>query len=57
MIGVGICSLVTLGLAPAMLTIVVGFAIWYYFYIWYFRLTTRDAAAVVGTGLLPPSAL
>jgi tetrahydromethanopterin S-methyltransferase subunit C len=40
-----------------MLTIVVGFAIWYYFYIWYFRLTTRDAAAVVGTGLLPPSAL
>jgi tetrahydromethanopterin S-methyltransferase subunit C len=57
MIGVGICSLVTLGLAPAMLTMVVGFAIWYYFYIWYFRLATRDAAAVVGTGLLPPSAL
>jgi tetrahydromethanopterin S-methyltransferase subunit C len=35
----------------------VGFAIWYYFFIWYYRLATRDASAVVGTGLLPPSAL
>jgi tetrahydromethanopterin S-methyltransferase subunit C len=40
-----------------MLTIVVGFTLWYYFFVWYFRLAKRDAAAVVGTGLLPPSAL
>lgn len=57
MFGLGICSIATIGLAPAALTIVVGFAIWYYFYVWYFRLAKRDAAAVVGTGLLPPSAL
>jgi len=55
MIGIGICDLTTLGLAPALLTIVVGFAFWYYNYIWYFRLAKEDAAAVVGTGLLPPS--
>lgn len=54
-IATGICALFTLGLAAGMVEIVVGFAIWYYFYIWYFRLVRRDAAAVVGTGLLPPS--
>jgi len=57
MFGLGICSIVTIGFAPAMLTIVVGFALWYYFFVWYFRLAKRDAAAMVGTGLLPPSAL
>jgi tetrahydromethanopterin S-methyltransferase subunit C len=57
MIALGICSLKTLDLPSAMVTIVVGFAVWYYFYVWYFRLAKRDAAAVVGTGLLPPSAL
>lgn len=57
MIALGICAILTLGLVAGMLEIVVGFAIWYYFYIWYFRLVKRDAAAVVGTGLLPPSAL
>jgi tetrahydromethanopterin S-methyltransferase subunit C len=57
MFGLGICSIVTIGLASASLTIVVGFALWYYFFVWYFRLAKRDAAAVVGTGLLPPSAL
>jgi tetrahydromethanopterin S-methyltransferase subunit C len=57
MIALGICSITTLDLASAMVTIVVGFAVWYYFYVWYFRLVKRDAAAVVGTGLLPPSAL
>ena len=56
-IATGICALLTLGLAPGMVQIVVGFAIWYYFYVWYFRLAKRDASAVVGTGLLPPSAL
>ena len=57
MVATGICALYTLGMAAGLLQIVVGFAIWYYFYVWYFRLVKRDAAAVVGTGLLPPSAL
>jgi tetrahydromethanopterin S-methyltransferase subunit C len=56
-IATGVCALMTLGLAAGMVEIVVGFAVWYYFYIWYFRLAKRDASAVVGTGLLPPSAL
>ncbi len=56
-IATGICALMTLGLAAGMVQIIVGFAIWYYFYVWYFRLVKRDASAVVGTGLLPPSAL
>ena len=56
-IATGVCALLTLGLAAGMVQIVVGFAVWYYFYVWFFRLARRDAAAVVGTGLLPPSAL
>jgi tetrahydromethanopterin S-methyltransferase subunit C len=56
-IATGVCALMTLGLAAGMVQIVVGFAVWYYFYVWYFRLAKRDASAVVGTGLLPPSAL
>jgi tetrahydromethanopterin S-methyltransferase subunit C len=56
-IATGVCALMTLGLAAGMVEIVVGFAVWYYFYVWYFRLAKRDASAVVGTGLLPPSAL
>jgi tetrahydromethanopterin S-methyltransferase subunit C len=55
MIAMGICSLATLGISAALVTIVVGFALWYYNYVWYFRLAKADAAAVVGTGLLPPS--
>jgi tetrahydromethanopterin S-methyltransferase subunit C len=57
MIATGVCSILTLGLPAGMVQIVVGFAIWYYFYVWFFRLAKRDASAVVGTGLLPPSAL
>ncbi len=57
MVALGICSILTLGLMPAGVTIVVGFALWYYCYIWFFRLAKLDASAVVGTGLLPPSAL
>ncbi len=57
MIALGICSILTLGLMSGLVTIVVGFALWYYTYIWYFRLAAMDAAKVVGTGLLPPSAL
>lgn len=54
-IATGICALLTLGLASGLVEIVVGFAVWYYFYMWYYRLVKRDASAVVGTGLLPPS--
>jgi len=57
MIAMGICSIYTLGLNTGMLTILVGFAVWYYFWVSYFRLVKADASAVVGTGLLPPSAL
>jgi tetrahydromethanopterin S-methyltransferase subunit C len=57
MIAMGICSIYTLDLNTAMLTILVGFAVWYYFWVSYFRLVKADASAVVGTGLLPPSAL
>lgn len=56
-VAVGLCSLATLSTIAAFITIVVGVAAWYYFYVWYYRLVKRDAAAVVGTGLLPPSAL
>jgi tetrahydromethanopterin S-methyltransferase subunit C len=56
-IATGVCALLTLGLAAGMVQIVVGFAVWYYFFVWFFRLAKRDASAVVGTGLLPPSAL
>ena len=54
-IATGICALMTLGLAAGMVQIVVGFAVWYYFFVWFFRLAKRDASAVVGTGLLPPT--
>ncbi|MEM0499330.1 MAG: tetrahydromethanopterin S-methyltransferase subunit C, partial [Methanothrix sp.] len=56
-VAVGLCSLATLSTTAAIITIVIGAAAWYYFYVWYYRLVKRDAAAVVGTGLLPPSAL
>ncbi|MCQ8902963.1 MAG: tetrahydromethanopterin S-methyltransferase subunit C [Methanothrix sp.] len=56
-VAVGLCSLATLSTIAAIITIIVGVAAWYYFYVWYYRLVKRDAAAVVGTGLLPPSAL
>jgi len=55
MIALGICSIATLGVSAALITVVVGFALWYYNYVWYFRLAQEDAAAMVGTGLLPPS--
>jgi tetrahydromethanopterin S-methyltransferase subunit C len=56
-VATGICAIGTLGIQAGLVQVVVGFAIWYYFYVWYFRLAKRDASAVVGTGLLPPSAL
>jgi tetrahydromethanopterin S-methyltransferase subunit C len=56
-VATGICAIGVLGLQAGLVQVVVGFAIWYYFYVWFFRLAKRDASAVVGTGLLPPSAL
>jgi len=55
MIVTGIAALLTQGLAAGLLQLVIGFAIWYYFFKMYYRLVKRDASAVVGTGLLPPS--
>jgi tetrahydromethanopterin S-methyltransferase subunit C len=57
MIATGLCAIFTQGMATGLLQIVIGFVIWYIFYMRYYRLVKRDASAVVGTGLLPPSAL
>jgi tetrahydromethanopterin S-methyltransferase subunit C len=57
MVATGIAALMTQGLAAGLLQLVIGFAIWFYFFKRYYRLVKRDASAVVGTGLLPPSAL
>ena len=55
MIVTGIAALLTQGFAAGLLQLVIGFAIWYYFFKMYYRLVKRDASAVVGTGLLPPA--
>ena len=55
MITTGIGALLTQGLSAGLLQIVIGFAIWYYFFKMFYRLVKRDASAVVGTGLLPPT--
>jgi len=55
MITTGIAALTTQGLAAGLLQLVIGFAIWFYFFKMYYRLVKRDASAVVGTGLLPPT--
>jgi tetrahydromethanopterin S-methyltransferase subunit C len=55
MITTGIAALMTQGMAAGLLQLVIGFAIWYYFFKMYYRLVKRDASAVVGTGLLPPT--
>ena len=55
MITTGIGALLTQGLGAGLLQLVIGFAIWFYFFKMYYRLVKRDAAAVVGTGLLPPT--
>ena len=51
----GIGALLTQGLSEGLLQIIIGFAIWYYFFKMYYKLVKRDASAVVGTGLLPPT--
>jgi tetrahydromethanopterin S-methyltransferase subunit C len=55
MVATGIGALLTQGLGAGLLQIVIGFAIWYYFFKMFYRLVKRDASAVVGTGLLPPT--
>ena len=55
MITTGIAALLTQGLAAGLLQLVIGFAIWFYFFKMFYRLVKRDASAVVGTGLLPPT--
>jgi tetrahydromethanopterin S-methyltransferase subunit C len=55
MIATGIAAIATQGLAAGLLQLVIGFAIWFYFFKMFYRLVKRDASAVVGTGLLPPA--
>jgi len=55
MTATGIGALLTQGLGAGLLQIIIGFAIWYYFFKMYYKLVKRDASAVVGTGLLPPT--
>jgi tetrahydromethanopterin S-methyltransferase subunit C len=55
MVATGIAAIMTQGLAAGLLQLVIGFAIWFYFFKRYYQLVKRDAAAVVGTGLLPPT--
>lgn len=55
MITTGIAALMTQGLAAGLLQLIIGFAVWFYFFKMYYKLVKRDASAVVGTGLLPPT--
>ena len=55
MITTGIAALMTQGLAAGLLQLVIGFAVWFYFFKMYYKMVKRDASAVVGTGLLPPT--
>lgn len=55
MITTGIGALLTQGLSEGLLQIIIGFAIWFYFFKMFYKLVKRDASAIVGTGLLPPT--
>lgn len=55
MVATGIAALATQGLAAGLLQLIIGFALWFYFFKMYYKLVKRDASAVVGTGLLPPT--
>ena len=55
MVATGIGALWTQGLGAGLLQIIIGFALWFYFFKMYYKLVKRDASAVVGTGLLPPT--
>lgn len=54
-VATGLASFATLSTVGAFVQLIVGVVLWYYFYMWYYRLVKRDASAVVGTGLLPPT--
>jgi tetrahydromethanopterin S-methyltransferase subunit C len=55
MVATGIAAIATQGTAAGLLQLVIGFALWFYFFKMFYKLVKRDAAAVVGTGLLPPT--
>ena len=55
MVATGIAALATQGLAAGLLQLIIGFALWFYFFKMYYKMVKRDASAVVGTGLLPPT--
>jgi tetrahydromethanopterin S-methyltransferase subunit C len=55
MVATGIAALGTQGVAAGLLQLVIGFVLWFYFFKMFYKLVKRDAAAVVGTGLLPPT--
>ncbi|MEA1944544.1 MAG: tetrahydromethanopterin S-methyltransferase subunit C [Euryarchaeota archaeon] len=54
----GVCSIATIDPIAAILSIVIGAAIWYVNFMGFVKLVKRDAGAgYVGTGLLPPGAM
>ncbi|MHC1631165.1 MAG: tetrahydromethanopterin S-methyltransferase subunit MtrC [Methanotrichaceae archaeon] len=54
MLAAGIASIATLDTAGAgVLTVIIAAIIWLWSFRWYFQLAKRDAAAVVGSGLIP----
>jgi tetrahydromethanopterin S-methyltransferase subunit C len=55
MIATGIAATATQSLGAGLLQLVIGFVIWFYFFKMFYRMVKRDASAVVGTGLLPPT--
>ncbi|MBK7386022.1 MAG: tetrahydromethanopterin S-methyltransferase subunit C [Methanothrix sp.] len=55
MVATGIAALSIQGLGAGLLQIIIGFALWFYFFKMFYKLVKRDASAVVGTGLLPPT--
>jgi tetrahydromethanopterin S-methyltransferase subunit C len=54
-VATGIAALMTQGIAAGLLQLAIGFVLWYYFWKMFYKLVKRDASAVVGTGLLPPT--
>jgi tetrahydromethanopterin S-methyltransferase subunit C len=55
MVATGIAAIATQGTAAGLLQLAIGFVLWLYFWKMFYKLVKRDASAVVGTGLLPPT--
>ncbi|HUS76402.1 MAG TPA: tetrahydromethanopterin S-methyltransferase subunit C [Methanothrix sp.] len=55
MVATGIAAIATQGTAAGLLQLTIGFVLWFYFFKMFYKLVKRDASAVVGTGLLPPT--